>query len=270
MEYMKPLFSIGGWLTVSNVVSPLMNYVDRFIIGALVSASAVAYYATPYELVTKLWIVPGALTAVLFPTFAAQIAANRRDGVDLFRQSISILFLALAPACTALALFAHEILTIWINTEFAANSATLLVIFSIGVLINGLTTIPFTLIQSASKVKVTALAHLFEAPAYFVVLYWLTLNYGTIGASAAWLLRIVFDAAIMFIIAIRITGLTLRATTYLKYALIATIVLMIFFASTVELESLAFRIFLQAIVCFYALFHITRVDQVRRRFRFRT
>lgn len=32
-----------------------------------ISAAAVAYYATPYEIATRLWIIPGAMTGVLFP-----------------------------------------------------------------------------------------------------------------------------------------------------------------------------------------------------------
>jgi O-antigen/teichoic acid export membrane protein len=53
----RPLLSFGGWMTVSNVISPLMVYLDRFMIGALISMSAVAYYATPLEVVTKLRMV---------------------------------------------------------------------------------------------------------------------------------------------------------------------------------------------------------------------
>jgi len=34
-----------------------MVTLDRFVIGALASMTAVAYYATPYELVTKLWLI---------------------------------------------------------------------------------------------------------------------------------------------------------------------------------------------------------------------
>ena len=63
----RPLINFGGWMTVSNIVGPLMVYMDRFLIGAMVSMTAVAYYATPYEVVTKLWIIPGALMGVMFP-----------------------------------------------------------------------------------------------------------------------------------------------------------------------------------------------------------
>ena len=38
------LISFGSWMTVTNIVGPLMNYMDRFLIGALISVAAVAYY----------------------------------------------------------------------------------------------------------------------------------------------------------------------------------------------------------------------------------
>ena len=56
-----PLISFGSWMTGTNIVGPLMLYMDRFLIGALISVTAVAYYATPYEVVTKLLLISGAL-----------------------------------------------------------------------------------------------------------------------------------------------------------------------------------------------------------------
>lgn len=193
-----PLLAIGGWLTVSNIVSPLMGYADRFIIAGLVSAAAVAYYATPYEIVTKLWIVPGALTAVLFPTFAAQMARDAAAGAALFRQSVSALALCLLPVCAALTIFAHDLLRFWIDTEFAANSALLLQIFALGVLVNSTAHIPFTLIQGAGRPKWTAMIHLGEIVPFLFVLWWATATFGPLGAALAWLLRIAVDTLAMF------------------------------------------------------------------------
>ncbi len=42
-----PLLEFGGWLTITNIFSPLMVTLDRFMIGALTSISSVAFYATP-------------------------------------------------------------------------------------------------------------------------------------------------------------------------------------------------------------------------------
>ena len=71
---MRTLLRLGGWNLVTNVVNPLLIYMDRFLIGSLVSLSAVAYYATPYDMITKLLIIPSSMAGPLFPAFAASYA----------------------------------------------------------------------------------------------------------------------------------------------------------------------------------------------------
>ncbi|MEO6626810.1 MAG: flippase [Burkholderiaceae bacterium] len=199
-DVLKPLCISGGWMTVSNIVSPFMGYVDRFAIGAIVSASAVAYYSTPQEMVTKLWFVPGALTAVLFPTFAALMARRDEQAWALVKQAVRWLFLALLPVTVAITLFAHELLAFWISPEFANQSAVLLQIFAVGIFINCLAHVPFTLIQSAGASRLTALAHLAELPIFLAGLWWLTSSYGPVGAAIAWLARMLIDAVLMFVL----------------------------------------------------------------------
>jgi O-antigen/teichoic acid export membrane protein len=63
--------SFGGWLTVTNIVGPLMTYMDRFFIGAMLGLSAVTYYVTPYEVLSRLQMLPQAIMGVLFPAMAA-------------------------------------------------------------------------------------------------------------------------------------------------------------------------------------------------------
>src|SRR5205807_9594323 len=54
-KLVRLLFIYGGWVTVSNLIGPLLTYVDRFFIGALLSMAAVGYYTAPYEIATKMW-----------------------------------------------------------------------------------------------------------------------------------------------------------------------------------------------------------------------
>lgn len=223
---LKPLCVSGGWLTVSNIISPLMGYVDRFIIGAIVTSSAVAYYATPHELVTKLSIVPGALTAVLFPTFAAQITQRNNQNWLLVCKMMSWLFLAMLPITAALALFAHSLLSIWISPAFAQESSPLLQIFSIGMFFVCLAQIPFTVVQSSGRSDITALIHSIELPFFLVLLWWLTSTYGAIGAACAWLTRVLLDSGIMFAVSMPLLKQSLRrllGRRVLAGGLIATI-----------------------------------------------
>jgi hypothetical protein len=69
-----------------------MVYLDRFVIGALVSLSAaVAFDTTPFEVVTKLWIVPIALETTLFPAFAAASTQNTAKPAELFARGIGLM-----------------------------------------------------------------------------------------------------------------------------------------------------------------------------------
>lgn len=210
INLIKPLCVSGGWLTVSNVISPFMGYVDRFVIAGIVSASAVAYYATPHELVTKLWIVPGALTAVLFPTFAAQITERDPQTWDLFRKAVHWLFVALFPVTITIAIFANELLSFWINPSFASHSAPLLQIFAVGILVNCLAHVPFTLIQGAGSARLTATIHALELPFLILILWWLTNTFGVYGAAIAWLIRMLVDTILMFWASAPLLGRSLK------------------------------------------------------------
>jgi O-antigen/teichoic acid export membrane protein len=198
-ELVKMLLVSGGWMTVSNIISPLMGYLDRFMIAAIISAAAVAYYVTPNEMLTKLWIIPGALTAVLFPRFASDLNENSRDSALLFRKAVTVLFLVIFPITLFAAVYANEILQLWINPIFAEKSYILMQVFSFGILINCLAHIPFTLIQSVGKARVTALIHTAELPLFAITLWLCTMYMGLIGAVLAWLARMLIDTIIMFI-----------------------------------------------------------------------
>jgi len=63
-------------MTISNTVSPLMVTLDRFLVGALVSMTAVTYYATPYEVVTKFLFIPVCLDGGYVPRFLDKFRAR--------------------------------------------------------------------------------------------------------------------------------------------------------------------------------------------------
>jgi O-antigen/teichoic acid export membrane protein len=232
-ELIKTLLVSGGWMTVSNIVSPLMGYLDRFLIGATISAAAVAYYVTPNEMLTKLWIIPGALTAVLFPRFASVLIENSQDSALLFKKTVTVLFLVIFPITLFAAVYAKEILQFWINPEFAGKSYLLMQVFSFGVLINCLAHIPFTLIQGMGKARVTALIHTAELPLFAIALWLSATHLGLIGAVFAWLARMLIDTIIMFVQAGKIVDLKRIVCHPSRLVILFGIVMLSFFISVV-------------------------------------
>jgi len=198
-----PLLRFGGWMTVSNIVSPLMVTSDRFLIGALVSMTAVAYYATPYELVTKLLIIPGALVGVMFPAFSASFAQDRGRTAALYSRCVKYVFLILFPAVLLTVGLAQNGLTLWLGADFAQHSSRVLQWLAVGVFLNSLAQVPFALVQGVGRPDLTAILHLIELPFYLLALWWLISIYGVGGAAIAWAVRVGADALILFVMAKR-------------------------------------------------------------------
>lgn len=195
---LKPLFRFGGWMTVSNVVGPLMVNLDRFLIGSFISVTAVAYYATPYAMATKLWIVPGALLSVLFPAFSTTFAQNPSRTAHLSNRGMKYIFLVLFPITLIVVTLAHEGLYLWLGNKFAQNSTSVLQWLIVGVFINCLAQVPFALIQGIGRPDLTAKLHLIEIPFYLLALWWLVTNYGITGAAVSWVLRVSLDMVLLY------------------------------------------------------------------------
>lgn len=189
----KPLLHFGGWMTVSNVIGPLMVYMDRFLIGAVASVTAVAYYAAPYEIATKLWVVPTAVVGVLFPAFAAHYADDKAHVFSLLATAMKYTFLLLFPAVFILVGFAPEGLSLWLGASFARHSTGVLQWLAVGVLVNSLAMLPSSMIQGIGRPDLTARLHLLELPLYAVALWWSLKIYGIEGAAFVWVLRVSVD-----------------------------------------------------------------------------
>ena len=202
----RPLLHLGAWMSVSNVIGPLMIYLDRFIIGAIVSVAAVAYYATPYEMVTKLLIVPGAILGVLFPAIAATYQQDRARLVRLFTRGTKYVALILFPVTLVIVAFASEGLRWWLGDDFARNSTAVLQVLAIGVFVNSLAQVFATLVQGSGRPDVTARLHAIELPVYVVALWWAIHQYGILGAAVTWTARVLADAVLLFWLSGRLLG----------------------------------------------------------------
>jgi O-antigen/teichoic acid export membrane protein len=242
------LFAFGGWITVSSIVSPVLVYLDRFLIASLLSVAAVAYYTAPYEAVTRLLIIPGSLTITLFPAFSALegIRDWQRIGM-LFARPVKYVLLTIGPIILIVMLFAKEILQIWLGVDFATKSVAVLQVLAFGVFINCLAQIPFALLQGVGRPDLPAKFHMLELPIYIGIAWILVSTWGIVGAAAAWTLRVALDALLLFVAAFKVCRLAPRllATNGLT---LTSLALLLLAGVTYGLKSLigAFPLFVQS------------------------
>ncbi|MEW8027579.1 MAG: flippase [Candidatus Thiodiazotropha sp.] len=203
---LRPLFGFGGWMTVSNIVVPLMVSMDRFVIGAVLSVTAVAFYTTPYEIVFRLMVIPTAFVAVLLPaqstTLAIEQGQDRKYSAELFNKGFSYIFIALFPLLLVISVFAFDGLKLWVGEEFASNGYRVMQWLAVGVLFYGLSLVPFSLVQSAGHPDWSAKLHLLELPIYLAGLWWALSHYGILGAALVWTLRAWLDALVLYMMSL--------------------------------------------------------------------
>jgi O-antigen/teichoic acid export membrane protein len=204
IKVVPQLFSFGGWITVSNVMGPIMLYADKFLIGALLSVAAVTFYATPYEGGTKLLIIPAALAGVLFPAFSTSYVQNPARTAQLFRRGTRYVFLCLFPICLLVITLAPEGLDLWLGEEFVKKSTRVLQWLALGVFLNSLAHIALAFVQGIGRPDLTGKLHLIELPLYLLVVWYLVATYGIEGAAVAWAVRVGIDAAFLFTMAQRL------------------------------------------------------------------
>jgi O-antigen/teichoic acid export membrane protein len=187
------LLGFGGWVTVSSIVGPIMVYFDRFLIAGIVGAAAVAYYTTPFEVISRMAILPAAIMGVLFPTFAAYLGQDAVFARQIYHRAMRVVLpLMLAPPLLVTA-YSFEALQWWISPEFALQSATVAQWLAVGVFANALAGLPFVALQGQGRPDLTAKLHLVELFIYVPMLYWAISRFGIVGAAVTWSARAAAD-----------------------------------------------------------------------------
>ena len=193
----KSLMGFGLWMTISNVISPLMVTADRFVISSVLGAAFVAYYTVPFEVLVRILIIPGALTAAVFPKITSLINIDLKGAEKLYVRSVKLVAAVLFPILLITIAGAHFGLSIWISKDFADMAWLVTAILAVGIGFNGMAQIPHATIQAAGNVRLTALIHFFELILYVPILFTALKLFGINGAAVAWVLRVLADFLIL-------------------------------------------------------------------------
>ena len=236
---LRTLLAFGGWVTVSSIVVPILLYLDRFIIGASLTMAAVAYYSIPYEIVTRLWIIPTSLVATLFPAFS-MLAGQGQPArlVSLLARSMKWMVLTLGTAVVIITAFAGEILQIWLGSDFARESTLVLQILALGILINSMVHVQYAVVQALGRPDLTAKFHLLQLPLHGFLVWWLVSLWGITGAALAQSIRLSVEALLLFVAACRLASLPFQLLIHDK-VLQSSLLLFLFVCMAIGISNLS-------------------------------
>lgn len=190
----KKLLGFGSWMTLSNLVGPLMVTADRYLLAAWLGAEVVAFYTVPQDLVVRMLLIPVAISTTLFPRISGYWQAQQADEMKaLLAKSNRLLAIGMGAIVLALLLSMQPALTWWLGDAFASKAWLPASILLAGIFFNSMGLIPLTALQAAGRVKQTAILHLVELVFYVPALWWGVKLGGLAGAAVVWSLRTAVD-----------------------------------------------------------------------------
>lgn len=198
---LKPLLRYGGWITVSAIVSPILNITDRFFIGARLGMTYVAHYVVPFNMVMYAGILPQSLATALFPRYAM---LEEGEAKAMMWSALRIIAAVMTPLVLLGIWWMRGFLTWWLGAAFAAQSALVGELLLVGIWINALAHAPYGFLQAQGRADLTAKFHLLELIIYLPLLWWGISMWGIAGAAAVWDGRVILDLSLLLLVIQRI------------------------------------------------------------------
>jgi O-antigen/teichoic acid export membrane protein len=215
---MRELFRYGRWTLLFSGASMIASTLDRVLVGALLGARFVTYYATPQNLITRLNLLPVAMVRTLFPRLSA---VSRADADALAHSALAFLNGALTP-CLIVAMFALKpFLLLWLGPMVAA-AAPVACVLILAVWVGGQAGILGILIQAQTSPAYVAGVSWMQLPLFAGALYGGIHWFGIMGAAVVVVLKAMVDYGMLLYFArLHVGSIVRNMLGHLAFLLVA-------------------------------------------------
>jgi O-antigen/teichoic acid export membrane protein len=220
-QVIAELFGYGKWTLLFSGAGAIAGTLDRVLVGAILGARFVTYYATPQNLVSRLNMLPSAMLRTLFPRLSA---ASREDADELAHDALGFLNGVFTP-CMIVALFALEpFLAIWLNPSIAAAAAPAGRILVISVWLAGQSSILGILIQAQSNPASIARVSWLQLPVFCGALWLAIHQWGIVGAAVVVVVKGLSDYVVFLYFArVHVRAIVGNMLTHLPFLVVALV-----------------------------------------------
>jgi O-antigen/teichoic acid export membrane protein len=179
-------FSAGVGLT--SAVALLLTQMDKVVLSKVVSLQAFGYYVLAGTMADVLYKLVTPVNATLFPRFSALAAAGEWAALQtLYHRSCQLVSAMVVPAAVTLAVFAHQLITIWTgDPQLADGAAPIVKVLAVGTALNGLMSLPYAAQLAHGWVRLTLLVNIISLIVIAPVTALLAVRFGPMGAAFAW------------------------------------------------------------------------------------
>jgi O-antigen/teichoic acid export membrane protein len=190
----KRLVGFGGWLTISQFVSPVARYLDRAFVVSYHSLKMFTFYSVPFEAMSRLQVIPLSLSTTLFPAMSERESIRgEAKSFPLYMRAINLTVVVMLPVSIGLTVFSRQILQLWLGGDFPALSNSVFKILTAAVFFQAVCYVPLTSLQAMGRPDVAAKYYMVEIPFYIGLCFLLIPPFGVEGAAWAYCIRMVLS-----------------------------------------------------------------------------
>jgi len=213
------LSRFSAYAYLSRLASMLHQHGDKLIIGALAGPVALAFYAVPSQLASRILGLTSRLSSVIYPRVSALSAVG--ESTQLRRMVLDVTRLLTYINLAVLGLIAlngEEFLRRWVGPEFVTASYPVLLLVTLGLLTDSLTHVPSMVNDGLGHPRVTGSFALMRGLIGVPLVFIGTQTGGIMGAAIGHLLAsVLMTAAFLIYVHERTIPITLSDTMRLSW-----------------------------------------------------
>lgn len=167
----------------------LLTQADKIVLSRLLTLEDFGYYNVATVVASSLYLFVAPIFAAVFPRFSQLVAADDETNLrPLYHSSAQLLSALLLPTAVILALFAPEILGLWLRDSTVVQRVEPLVsLLVVGTALNGLMNVPYALQLAAGWTNLPLYQNIVAVVVLLPCLLWATNRYGALGAAWIWI-----------------------------------------------------------------------------------
>lgn len=190
------LLRFGSWSSVSGAIIPLLYDVDKILVSAFMNGAMVSVQSIVIRVYSKLFIIPEALSAVLYNQFAKD--ADKRSYARILEKGIRVLLAAQILPIVAAITISEPILSMWIGTQHSHIMYHLILIMLVGVWVYGPAYVPREWLTASGRPDIYAKIYAIIVIPFVVCMYFSIKYAGLNGAEWVLVTQLILDSYIAF------------------------------------------------------------------------
>jgi len=150
----RQTFGYGLWSMLTNLGNILAGQSQRWLLGILLPLATVGFYNIGFQLNAVVWMIASRIGTILFPAVSQLQGQGQEDRAARLSLQASWMVSSLTIAgFVPLAVFAPDVLSLWINPNFAARAAGVTRILSLVLAVGAMFVVPNYYLLGTGRVK---------------------------------------------------------------------------------------------------------------------